>query len=329
MKPRRYRLAALAILMTAPPAAAAALDAPALEALRGIDLRLATIAYRLTTTNAPLCRDRQPATGLVVHAIDQYDADSRAAARAVFGFAAPVGVEAVVAGSPAATAGIVANDALVAVDDHPFATEPAPVATSATRDAAIDLLAAQPTAAPLRLSILRGDQPRTIPVPALVACRAAFEILLGPKMTAESDGRIVQIGVRFFERYTDAEVAVVVAHELAHIVLRHRARLEAAGVEWGMMAEIGRNGRLFRRTENEADLLGLHLLRNAGYDPQSAPTFWRTHGRDIDNGLFRSRSHPSSKARADTLAAAIAALPADAPLPYVPPVLATLDAPLE
>lgn len=147
-------------------------------------------------------------------------------------------------------------------------------------------------------------------------------------MTASADGTIVQIGSRFFERYTDDEVAVVVAHELAHNILRHRARLDEAKISRGMLSELGRNGRLIRRTEDEADLLGLHLLRNAGYDPASAPRFWRAHGGDIDGGLFRSRTHASSKARAQALEAEIANLPADAGKPYRPPVLATRDQPL-
>ena len=105
------------------------------------------------------------------------------------------------------------------------------------------------------------------------------------------DCDIVQIGVRFFERYDDADIAVVVAHELAHNILRHRARLDAAGISRGLFAEVGRNGRLIRRTEDEADLLGLHLLRNAGYDPASAPRFWRDHGGDVDGGLHGGGGH--------------------------------------
>jgi hypothetical protein len=304
-------------------------DAGMFAALRDADLRLATIAWRLATTNAALCDRLAPTPGLAIHAIGQYDPALRTQARAEFGFETPVAVEGVVAGSAAARAGVLQNDGLIAVNGEPFASEASSRADGAGRDAAAALLARQPAGRSLALSLARGGELVDVMVAASPGCRSAFEVLLGSKMEASSDGTIVQIGVRFFERYDDEQVAVVVAHELAHTILRHRERLEAAGVKRGLLAEVGRNGRLFRRTESEADMLGMHLLRNAGYDPHVAVRFWRDHGGDVDGGLFRSRTHPSSKARAAAIEAAIAALPTDAPRPYRPPMLATRDMPLD
>ena len=314
------RAALAALLLLASPARAQ--DAATLEALRAIDLRLATIAHRLVTANAALCRDRAPALGLVLHAVDQYPPAKGAAA--VFGFPTPVAVEAVVPRGPAAEAGVAADDGVAAVAGQPLPA-PATPPTSATRDAALALVAAQPADAPLRVSLVRGGAAREVTVRPVPGCRAAFEVLPGEKLAASSDGRVVQLSSAFFERFADADVAVVVAHELAHIVLRHRARLEAAGVTRGLLAEVGRNGRLFRTTETQADVLGAFLLRNAGYDAARATAFWRTHGGEVDGGLFRSRTHPPSRARAEAIAAALAAMPADAALPYAPPVLAERD----
>lgn len=329
---RRLLPFATALVALAAPAAApatpAADDSRALfEALRSVDLRLATIAYRLTTANAPLCRDLAPTPGWALHALGQYDPARRADARTVFGFPAPVAVEAVVPGSEAARAGIAANDGLVAVNGKPVDGAPGAGTSSKARDAAAALIAGQP-AGPLRLTLRRDGAERTVTLRPPQGCRSQFEVLVVPKLEASADGSIVQIGSRFFEKYDDEAIAVVVAHELAHNILRHRARLDAAKVDRGLLAEFGRNGRLFRRTEDEADLLGLHLLRNAGYDPRAAVRFWREHGGDVDGGLFRSRTHGSSRARADALEAELARLPADAPRPYAPPLLATRDEPL-
>jgi predicted Zn-dependent protease len=96
-----------------------------------------------------------------------------------------------------------------------------------------------------------------------------------------------------------------------------------------LLSEFGRNARLFRQTETEADLMGAYLLRNAGWDPRIAVTFWREQGGKVDGGLFRSRTHPSSKARAEAIERAIATIPADAPMPYLPPLLEQRDAPLD
>ena len=313
------------------PSPARAQDSAAtFTALRALDGRMAGIAYRLTTANVALCRETAPTPGWAIHAIDQYDAPLRDQARRSFGFETPIAVEAVVPGSPAATAGVRAGDSIVSIDGKRFdGGTPGKSASSATRDATVEAIAALPARQPLRVELRRGGVTRTVTIAASPGCRSAFEVLLGPKMEASADGRIVQIGVRFFARYSDDEVAVVVAHELSHNILHHARRLDAAGIQRGLLSEVGRNGRLFRLTEDQADLLGMYLLRNAGYDPRSAVRFWRDHGGDVDGGLFRSRTHPSSAARARTLEAEIARIPADAPVPYVPPLVAEADRPLE
>jgi len=258
-----------------------------------------------------------------------YDPALRPVARQVFGFDLPLAVEAVVPGSAAAIAGVVANDSLAQINGNPFsAAAPGDESTSVERDAALDRIAALPADQPLTVTLDHDGKRRTLTIPASPGCKSNFEVLLGEKMEASADGSIVQIGVKYFEKYDDDMIAVVVGHELAHNILNHRARLDTAGVNRGLFAEIGRNGRLFRQTEDDADLLGMYLIRNAGYDPMLAVKFWREHGGDIDGGLFRSRTHRSSSARAKRIEAEIARIPADAPTPYIPPILATRDQPL-
>ena len=329
---RKYRSAAVcagALAVAAPlPAAPAADNVATLTALRDADARLAGIAYRLTTGNVALCRSRAPTPGWAIHALGQYEAGMREAARQVFAFEAPVSVELVVPGSPAARAGLIANDALLSVDGAAFDQRaPDASADSAERDAAAALIARQSPTAPLVLLVEHAGQRREVTVAPSPGCRSRFELLLGPDLTAQSDGDIVQIGVRFLERYGDDDIAVIVAHELAHTILEHRRRLEAVGVSKGLFADFGRNGRLNRRAEDEADQLSVALLRNAGYDPRAAVRFWQGAGSKIDGGLFRSRTHGSAKARARAIEAAIDAIPNNAPMPYIPPLLATRDQP--
>ena len=320
--PNLLRLLPLVVLLSGAPLRA---EPTLLEA----DTRLARIAWRLTTANAALCRETQPVTGATLHAVDQYPAGA-------FGDtppAAPVMIELVVPDTPAARAGLRENDGLVAVAGQPVAAPASAQATagrltSATRNAAQALIAARPADAPLPLTIRRAGTTGIVTVRPVPGCRVEFEVLAGNTIGASSDGRVVQVGGRLFQLFDDDQIAVVVAHELGHVVLRHRARLEAAGVRWGLLSEFGRNGRLFRQTETEADLIGAYLLRNAGWDPRGAIAFWREQGGKVDGGLFRSRTHPSSKARAAAIEAELATLPPDAPTPYLPPLLAQRDAPL-
>ncbi len=302
----------------------AALPAHAAPSLLEVDQRLAAIAWRLTTANATLCREQQPVIGATLHAADQYPRELRD------GFATPVAVELVVPGAPAALAGVAADDGVVAVDGRPLpAPQPSDTPTSATRDAAQARIAALPVAAPIPLLLRHAGAERRVTVLPRAGCRVEFEVLTGSKLGASSDGKVVQVGGALFEKFGDDQIAVVVAHELAHAILRHRVRLEAAGVKWGLLSEFGRNARLFRRTETEADLLGAYLLRNAGWDPQLAVRFWREYGSGIDGGMFHSRTHPSSRDRADAIAAELATMPKEAALPYLPPMLALRDEPLK
>ncbi|MDP6538084.1 MAG: M48 family metallopeptidase [Planctomycetota bacterium] len=90
---------------------------------------------------------------------------------------------------------------------------------------------------------------------------------------------------------SDAGLAVVMAHEISHALLRHgtqRASRETAAA--GLIAiftdepeEAQRAGVLGslllmmpwgRTEESEADLLGLRIMANAGYDPREAVRFW-------------------------------------------------------
>lgn len=324
------RLLPLLLLTAAAPAKETAPPPAFYDALRSADLRLATIAYRLTTANAALCDRVQPQIGMPIHALTQYGPAARPSAAAAFGFETLIAVEAVVAGAPADRAGVRANDSLAAIGGVALPTMPAADApeNATGRDAAEAMIANAAPNAPLTLTIVRGGRRQSIVVTPVAGCRSRFEILLGSGLDASADGSVVQIGERYFEGYSDAEIAVVVSHELAHNILRHRARLDAAKISRGLLAELGRNGRLIRETEDQADLLGIYLLANAGYDPMSAPAFWRDKGSAVDGGLFRSRTHASSKARADTLEAAARTIAATPTRPIIPPVVATRDVPL-
>jgi len=325
-----FILLAGALLSTgaAPNMASVATDRATLEALRAADLRLGTIGYRLARANVALCTDVVPVTGMIVHAIDQYSPDEQAAARATFGFETGIAVEAVVPDSPAARASVRADDSIVRLNDRPV-----PVAQGgahvATRDAFAALLDGQPVDRPLTLVLRRAGQERAVTLPPSPGCRTLFELRVGPSLDAVADGRLVQISSKFLDRFDDSQLAVVVAHELSHNILRHHARLESAKVSRGLFRELGRNGRIFRATEDDADRLSVHLLRNAGYDPASAVAFWNGPGAHIDGGIFYSRTHSSSGKRAQNIATEIATIPSGAPIPYLPPVLATRDRPLE
>lgn len=300
------------------PGTPAAEPDPVWSQLRRDDLRLAALVDRLATANAALCHQAMPGTGLVLHALDQYPLDERTAARAAFGFPAPLAVEAVVPSSPAERADIRADDAVVAIGTARFnATPVARGATTARRDAALGRIEAMPPEQPLVLDLLRHGAPITRTIQPRPACLVRVELATDEGTIAHADDRLLQISSAMLDRFDDEGLAVVVAHEFAHIVLQHGAKRVAAGVKHGWAGEFGRSARLTREAEDEADRFSVRLLANAGYDPQIAVRFWRGPGRGLDYGLLRGATHAGAETRARNIAAAIAQL-TPAPAPRIP-----------
>ena len=278
-----------------------AAQSSAMGALVAQDIRLATVAERLLAANDELCRLHMPLTGMVLHSRDQYGS-------AVAGDAfanGRVAVAAVIPGSPAAAA-MAPGDAIAAIG--PTRTEGlATEGEAPLRDSAFDLLAAHPEGAPLTLAVIRDGRERQVTLDVPTGCRALVEIRAISGINARSDGRVIQVNYGLAAEATDAELAVVFAHEMGHLVLEHRRRLSSAGVEKGFFGEFGRNQRLNRQVEVEADRIAAHLLANAGYDPAIAPQFWRSSlGRRASGGLLRSSTYPSAEARAELIEREIA-----------------------
>lgn len=311
-------ISAAAIVLLGIPTAADEL--PFFEAIRVVDTEMAGIGQRLALSNVKLCDRQEPGLGLVLHTPDQYSRDVRDAAIRHFRFEGPVGVEAVIPGSAAATAGVHADDTLLGVGQKRF--NPADLEAKAGTAALISArsqIMALPISRPMILHMRRNgiDQERIL-VPAAV-CRSRFEVVFGPEFVAQADGEIVQIGSRFFADYPEW-VAAPIAHELAHNILRHRERLDAKGVNYGLLSGIGSNARYFRQTEIEADILSVSLLANAGFDPKIAVLFWRTFGPAHSASILRSRSHPAWKERVAIIERAIAELGSERP--HRPAILA-------
>jgi Peptidase family M48 len=255
------------------------------------DRRLASVAERMLGANVALCRSTMPLTGMILHSADQYQAP-----REGWFDNGPVAVAQVLPGSTADHAGVRSGDGVVTVGGQAV-DGLAQAAGYPLRDAVFDQINRVPS--PLPLQVRRAGRIGTFNLAAPLGCRALVEVLVRNDKVALSDGRVIQISYPMAVLLDDNELAVVFAHELAHLILEHNRRLTAAGVPDGLAQEFGRNRRLARQAEVEADRLSVHLLANAEYDPQIAPQLWEgASGRAIAGDLLRSRRYPSRRERA-------------------------------
>lgn len=324
----RFKSLLLAAAMIVGPApVTAGPDSALFEDIRAIDSDLARIGERLAVANAALCDRQKPGLGLLLHTPEQYAPETREAAIRHFQIDGPVGVEAVLENSPAAMAGLRAGDTLLGIGAIRFAPPRRDAKASTAALIKVEKQIAElPADRPLRLYVRRNGSDKNVTVEPKPSCRTRFELAVGPEFAAQADGEMVQIGSRFFAEYPDL-VPAPIAHELAHNMLRHRERLEASGVSFGLLSGFGRNVRYFRQTELEADILSVSLLANAGYDPAIALRFWSRFGPSQDMGPLGSRSHPAWRDRVATMERAIAGL--GAARPHRPAILDTRDRPLD
>lgn len=270
----------------------------AYRALVDQDLRLAITGYRLASANAAFCAQRERNPGWILHDEQQYP--DRQTARAAFGFRHPVAVSAVVPGGPADVAGIKPGDALIAIGNQTVNVDKHQAnETSAKRVEAVGdaLKNALKSSGPVAVTLDTANGRSTFDLDPPLICASRFWVDARAKLDAGADGDGVRIttGLMAFTAHDDAELAAVVAHELAHNLLLHRQRLNA----------VNRRTADILATEIEADRLSVWLMANAGFDTEAALRFAERYGRKTGLGILSDGTHLRWKNRVKLMRAEI------------------------
>jgi len=295
---------ALALLLCAMANASAASAAPALKDIdleteraaigrfQDVDQRLQDVGWQLVRGNAPFCDKVIPSIGLQLQDTASYGRPD--IARAALGLKGSFAVQTAARGSPSAATGAFTRNRevtrIAAAAPNDWDADKRMDWKRLTR--AHDLIDAQLSdSGSVLFGFADGTAKMITPVPV---CATRFEIL-GNSRTAVADGTRVVIGQSFpgFAWKEDSEFAGVVAHELAHNLLGHRAWLDRNK----------RKRRHVRLTEREADRLMPWLFANAGYDPAAAMRFMQRWGKKHDLGIFRARTHDGWDERVEFIAA--------------------------
>ena len=129
---------------------------------------------------------------------------------------------------------------------------------------------------------------QAINVLAKPGCASRVVVEPGGKLNAYADGTYVKLTSSVAEYAADeGELAAIIAHEMAHNLLSHQAKLDASGRSRANILE----------TEIEADKLSVRLLAGAGFDPLVAARFWTRFGKKTGAGIFATGTHLRTKAR--------------------------------
>ena len=171
--------------------------------------------------------------------------------------------------------------------------------------------------APQMQRLLEGVVARLVPASDRRDLRYEVTILNSPSVNAFAlpGGYIYVTRGLLALANSEAEVASVLAHEMAHVTARHAAEREArvrAASQLGTPAGVAGEqlevtlANFSQQQEIEADRIGINTMARAGYDPTAAARFLVSMGRKAtldasDDGERPNflASHPSTPARVD------------------------------
>jgi len=275
--------------------------------------RVSAIAERLFLANADLCPDQTRSIGLRVDTVSDFSPSFRKAASDTLGFGAAPRVAWIDAAGPAGQAGLLPGDVIVAVDGQAVGETP-----DAAKIVARELAATKAEA--VRLTYRRAGAEQVAVLRPARACGYEVAVADVEDLNAAADGRRILIdrGMIRFVR-SDDELALVMAHELAHDTERHiRAKsvnaamgtvggaavdvlLALGGVNSeGAFAKAGRQagaGYASAAFESEADYVGMYYMARAGYDVNGVEDFWRRMAVENPHAIFVTSDHPATPAR--------------------------------
>lgn len=261
-------------------------------AVRGQMLRLAEVDWKLREAADGLCPNRASGIGISLDHAAAYPPGARARFVRALRLADLPQVAAVAASSPAARAGIRPGDGIVAIGALDMADALSRSADTALfADEVMDLLAQLPAGRPVSMILQRGRtslRKTVVPVPV---CESRTMLDTGQSLAAYSDDRDLAITSNLIAfTANDDELALIVGHELAHVILRD---------------EPGKPNAETRRRETQADLLGSALAHCAGYDVARGAAFWTRYRLQVGSDALRLPSHPSPDQREAQILAAL------------------------
>ena len=278
-----------------------------IEAVQSITLnkaRLADVSLPILANNTELCGDNiKPFYGFNHLKLGDVDEEWRPAYRSLLGVSKTETIINVVKGSPAENAGMQLGDVIMQVDGKPIRTR---------RDLN-DALPRNGYGNHVIRVVQAGAEAHDLMIEAVPVCGYNIEIVRDDSVNAWADGENVTIttGLMNFVA-SDDELALIVAHELAH---NTRGHIETkmgnmlvgtilGAVVTGMsgynVTDIGTQAgseAFSQDFEAEADYVGVYLAARAGFDVAPAAAVWRRIGTSHPAGIHLAKSHPSSAKR--------------------------------
>ena len=280
--------------------------------------RLYDVSLQLRSGASGLCESKVgPIVGMVI--LDPPNNENGAIVKRIYKLDGRASLFHVAKHSPAEKAGLRAGDVIVSMDGKE-------IKSSGEVKEPLNSFAIGKTYA---IEYLRGTEKGIAAITPVAGCDYPAKLSESMDLNAFANGKeiIITQGMMGFTR-TDEELALVVAHEIAHNMMAH-LDAKKGNAFGGLLADIAlavlTRGAYNQATvtnaaaqaysqefEAEADYVGLYIMAKSGYRIDEAPQFWRrmavAHPGSIKTN--HTASHPSTAARMVALDAAVAEIKA-------------------
>jgi Zn-dependent protease with chaperone function len=273
-----------------------------------------TVAFRIRTANTADCKKWVSAqVGLYAVTPQSLPRKFRSFGREALDltWARPT-VISVVEGSPAAQAGIVKGDEIIALNG-----ELIPVTGT---DGWIGAWLKHNGVRPVRVNLRNDGVDRTVMVTPVMACAVPIDYVVADEVNAQTDGNKIVVNSSILRvAKTEAQLALIVGHELAHVNLGHlqKQRMNSfTGMAGGMLVDATfyalsvPTGGVFTREfqkagarafsvgfEREADYVGAYYAARAGYNLAGAEEVWRSLSLLSPDSIRFAKTHPTTPMR--------------------------------
>jgi len=275
--------------------------------------RVDTVAFRLRVTNSQFCENVGAQAGMFVATVQSLPRKYRSYANEALNLSwVHPTVISVVPGSPAAYAGIKVGDQIAFLDDDPVpATSTAGFVAAYLRSRGEQ---------PVRVALKRDGVEQAVMVKPVMACAIPIDYVPDDVANAFTTGDKIVISSAIVRAAdTDAQLALVIGHEMAHANLGHigkKGMNMVLGMVGGGAVDVGfalggiyTNGTFARHIgeaglmaysvefEREADYVGAYYAARAGYEIAGAEEFWRKMGLMHPDSIRFARTHPTTPTR--------------------------------
>jgi predicted Zn-dependent protease len=274
--------------------------------------RLQNVAFRVRVANRNDCKNRTWAEiGLTAGTVESLPRKYRSFAHEALSVSwSQATVLSVADTSPAAIAGIGAGDHLLT-----FNNEAVPRSGTAGRD-----FVRNNGERSIQVLIRRDGVDKMHTVTPVIACAIPIQLITDSTLNAfTTDDKVVVHSSLLRIARTDAQLAIIVGHELANANLGHLDKQRAnqllgwasgaaidAGILLGGISTGGAFAREFGRAghrafsvafEREADYVGAYYAARAGYDLAGAEELWRAFSLENPDSIRAATTHPVTPVR--------------------------------